>query len=257
MISKRIIPCLLLDNERLVKTTKFSKPSYVGDPINAVKIFNEKEVDELIIINIGQERVEEFQLLEYLADVVSEAFMPITYGGNINSLDFAVKLYRIGIEKIMVRRMALNNYFHVNNISSMFGAQAVSICLDVKKDWRGRYQGGVYCASGKQMVPLERALGALERINFGELVINNVDRDGTLAGLDHELISIVANGVSVPLIVMGGVNSLLDIGNAFVNGADAVVAGAFFVYSGVHKAVLLSYPSQHEINRLLRVDLND
>jgi cyclase len=251
LISKRIIPCLLLDNERIVKTMKFARPSYVGDPINAVKIFNEKEVDELIIININREGSNQPKMIEYLSGVVSEAFMPITYGGFVDSLEFAAKLYRIGIEKILVRRLALGNPNVVNSISTMFGAQAVSICLDVKKDWRGRYLAGAYGSSGKQMVDLQEALVAIKRLDFGELVINNVDRDGTLTGLDHNLISLVARNTSVPLLAMGGTNSLTDIRNAFVNGADAVVAGAFFVYSGVHKAVLLSYPTQDEINGIL------
>lgn len=254
MISKRIIPCLLLDNERIVKTTKFAKPAYVGDPVNAVKIFNEKEVDELIIINISQAcNDDQSKLIEYLADVVSEAFMPITYGGLVDSLEFAAKLYRIGIEKIMVRRMALTNHKEVNAISEMFGAQAISICLDVRKDWRGRYLAGVYGSSEKQMISLQDALDNLNGLNFGELVVNNVDRDGTLIGLDHELISLLARNTSVPLLAMGGVNSFEDIRMAFSNGADAVVAGSLFVYSGVHKAVLLSYPTQDEINRILLV----
>lgn len=251
MISKRIIPCLLLDGERIVKTTKFAKPAYVGDPVNAVKIFNEKEVDELIIINISRSCNDQSKLIEYLADVVSEAFMPITYGGLVDSLEFAAKLYRIGIEKIMVRRMALTNHKEVNAISEMFGAQAISICLDVSKDWRGRYLAGVHGSFGKQMIPLQEALDDLNGLNFGELVVNNVDRDGTLIGLDHELISLLARNISVPLLAMGGVNSFEDIRMAFSNGADAVVAGALFVYSGVHKAVLLSYPTQDEINRIL------
>jgi cyclase len=251
LIAKRIIPCLLLDNERIVKTTKFSKPSYVGDPINAVKIFNEKEVDELIIINISQELNDQDELIEYLADVVSEAFMPISYGGLVNSLEFAAKLYRIGIEKIMVRRMAFSNPDEVNAISDKFGAQAISICLDVKKDWRGRYLAGVYGSSRIQMIPLQEALDSINGLNFGELVVNNVDRDGTLIGLDHKLISLLANNACVPLLAIGGTNSLEDISLAFSNGADAVVAGAFFVYNGVHKAVLFSYPTQDELNRIL------
>ena len=251
MISKRIIPCLLLDNERVVKTTKFAKPSYVGDPINAVKIFNEKEVDELIIINISQACNDQSELIAYLADVVSEAFMPITYGGLVDSLDFAAKLYRIGIEKIMVRRMALINPNEVNEISAIFGAQAISICLDVRRDWRGRYLAGVHGSSGNQMVPLQDALDFINRLNFGELVVNNVDRDGTLIGLDHKLISLLAKNTCVPLLAIGGTNSFEDIRLAFSNGADAVVAGAFLVYRGVHKAVLLSYPTQDEINQIL------
>lgn len=247
MLIKRIMPCLLLDGERLVKTTKFSKGCYVGDPINAVKIFNEKEVDELVILNISQNRGLDSVVFSLISEIVSEAFMPITYGGGIRAIEDVGMLFRLGVEKVSFRSAIFDYPDLLNEVASCYGAQALSLCIDVKKDIWGRYMAGVCDRKKSKYLPLKDMLTKVSGINYGELIVNNVDRDGTLLGLDHDLISTVSKNVTKPLVVVGGAHSLADIKDGFTSGADAVAAGSLFVYSGAHRAVLLSYPTQTEI----------
>ena len=250
MINFRVIPCLLLSNGGLVKTYKFRNPRYVGDPINVVRIFNEKEVDELILVDIDasmRKRPPDFELVEQLA---SECFMPIAYGGGIATLDQAKRLFDIGIEKITLQSALSFDPQLVGRIASLYGSQAVVASIDVRKDWFGRRK--LYSKSGLKFPSKswEEIIKLVVDLGAGEVLLNSVHRDGTRLGMDLELIQRASSLVDVPLTAIGGVGSLEDIRSARNAGASAVAAGTFFVLHGPHRAVLVSYPSADEFAKL-------
>ena len=230
MLRTRVIPCLLLQNEGLVKTKKFDKPKYVGDPINAIKIFNDKEVDELIVIDIAASKKKHRPQFELIEQFASECFMPLCYGGGVQSLADARTLFSLGVEKICLQSVTYENIKIVGAIAEQFGSQSVVASVDVKKT---RF-GGKRLYHATRRKTLKKALGAhlvdLVNAGVGEIVINAVDRDGTRSGMDLDLIRQVCEAVSVPVIALGGVGSLQDIKLAVEAGASAVAAGAFFVY---------------------------
>jgi cyclase len=250
MLKHRVVPCLLLSDGGLVKTTRFREPKYVGDPINAVHIFNDKEVDELIVLDITASKVgraPDFGLIEQLA---GECFMPLCYGGGIKSVEQAKRLFGLGIEKVCLQTAVLENFSLVNQIAERYGSQSVVVSIDIKKNWLGKWQ--LYSAAkGKTLSkPWMDHLHDVVQAGAGELVINSVDCDGIMGGMDLELIAQTAKLSSVPLIAMGGVGSLANILDAVRAGADAVAAGAFFVFYGPHRAVLITYPKYTELETL-------
>jgi imidazole glycerol-phosphate synthase subunit HisF len=241
----RIIPVLLLKDGGLYKTTKFGKPSYVGDPINAVKIFNDKEVDELIVIDIEATRVgrpPDFAMAEWLAE---ECFMPLCWGGGIRNADDAGQLFKLGIEKVSLQSAALANMDLVTQLAGRHGTQAVVVSVDVEKDWLGRQR--LRTAQGKDKRPWQDVVRAAAAAGAGEILLTAVEREGSRAGMDTVLISEAAALVDVPLIAHGGAGSLADIKSAIDAGASAVAAGAWFVWQGPHQAVLITYPRPEEI----------
>ena len=251
MLRHRVIPSLLLHDEGLVKTTKFASPKYVGDPVNAIRIFNEKEVDELLVLDIDaskEGREPNYRLIEEFA---GECFMPLTYGGGIRTVEQARRLYAIGVEKLSVQTGALENPSLISQIADRYGNQAVVASIDVKKNLLGRHR--LYSAATGKTLDRDwlEALQDLVKAGAGEVLVNAVDRDGTLSGMDIPLIEAAAAACSVPLIACGGVGSLADIRAAVDAGASAVAAGAFFVYHGKHRAVLITYPKYDELVALL------
>ncbi|MFH0816829.1 MAG: AglZ/HisF2 family acetamidino modification protein [Methanobacteriota archaeon] len=250
MLRHRVIPCLLLHNGGLVKTMKFREPKYVGDPINAVKIFNDKEVDELVILDIDASREKRGPNLELLSKINREAFMPLGYGGGISTVEQVRAVLNLGFEKVVLNTAALDNPGLVTAAAGECGSQSVVVCIDAKKGFLGKY--GVYShATGKTLSrePGEYA-AELGRLGAGEIVINSVDKDGTLSGYDLELIKRVASSVKIPVVAMGGANSVSDLAAAIkIGGASAVSAGAFFVFHGPHRAVLITYPSKTELKK--------
>ena len=251
MLNSRVIPCLLLQNEGLIKTLKFAKPKYIGDPINAIRIFNDKEVDELIVLDIDaskDERDPNFTLIEKFA---SECFMPLCYGGGIRSVQQAQQLFALGIEKICLQTAALDDPKIITEIANRFGRQSVVASVDIKKNLLGEHQ--IYrSVDGKKVKqPWLQCLQQLVNAGAGEVIVNSVDRDGTMAGMDLELIREAASAVTVPLIAMGGAGSLSDMKSAINAGASAVSAGAFFVFQGPHRAVLITYPDYQELENIL------
>jgi cyclase len=234
----------------LVKTRQFKQPQYVGDPINAVRIFNDKEVDELMVLDIDaskEGRGPDFAMVEELA---GECFMPLCYGGGIRTADEARQLFSLGVEKVCLQSAALGDSTIVRAIADRSGEQAVVVSIDVKRDWRGRNQP--YSAAGIKLPASDwRDLmkQALE-MGAGEIVLNSVDRDGTLAGYDLDLIREAAPLSDAPIVAMGGAGSLSDFRAAIDAGASAVAAGAFFVFHGPHRAVLITYPSAEELRAL-------
>jgi cyclase len=250
MLSHRVIPCLLLRQGGLVKTLKFGAAKYVGDPINAVKIFNEKEVDELMVLDIDasrERRGPDFKLIEELA---GECFMPLCYGGGIRNAEDARTLFKIGVEKVCIQTAALTNPGLIREIADRAGEQAVVVSVDVKKNWLGKPRlhnaAGVDPGKGDWQDAIRRAV----EMGAGEILLNAVDRDGTLSGVDEALIREASTIADIPLIATGGVGSLEDIRKATDAGASAVAAGAYFVFQGPHRAVLITYPRYEELRRL-------
>lgn len=251
MLTHRVIPCLLLRHGGLVKTLKFANPKYVGDPINAIRIFNDKEVDELMVLDIvaTKEHGEpDYKLIEEFA---GECFMPLCYGGGIRMIEQAQRLFALGVEKVCLQTAALEDRRLITRIAERFGSQSVLISVDVKKNWLG--QRRLYAAaSGRTLThPWMEFLQESVAAGAGEVVLNTVDHDGTMQGMDVELIRQASAAVSVPLIAVGGVGSLADIRAAVDAGASAVGAGAFFVFQGPHRAVLITYPRYAELQQLL------
>jgi imidazole glycerol-phosphate synthase subunit HisF len=251
VLRTRVIPCLLVRKGGLVKTVRFSEPKYVGDPINALRIFNEKEVDELILLDIeaSREGVEpNYQLIE---DVASEAFMPVTYGGGVTTVDQAQRIVGLGVEKIVINTAALHNPPLVRQLAERMGFCSTVVAIDVKRDWLGRYR--VYDASRKKITEKDPVTHAREMAESGagELFVNDANRDGTGTGFDLDLISYVTAAVNVPVIVCGGAGKLDDFRRAADAGASGVAAGSMFVYIGKHRAVMITYPPHKTLSEIL------
>ena len=250
MLQHRVIPALLLRNNGLVKTTRFKDPKYVGDPINAIRIFNEKEVDELMLLDITaskENRGPNYGMIEQIAE---ECFMPLAYGGGVRTVAQAQRIFASGVEKICIQTAALGNLQLVRELADRFGSQSIMVSLDIKKNWLGRAQAFA-AARGKTLsTNWLQLLSDLVSAGAGEVLLNAVDKDGTLSGPDLDLIRQASEQVDVPLIAVGGISSLADIKAAVEAGASAVAAGAFFVYHGPHRAVLITYPKYHELEEL-------
>ena len=251
MLQTRVIPCLLLDDNNLVKTVKFKESTYVGDPMNAVTIFNEKEVDEIVILDISatlNNRIPNYDLIE---EITSQAFMPLSYGGGITEFDQVRHILSLGVEKVIINSKAFHDEQLLLDVVRVFGSQSLIIALDVKKSLFGKYELRTHSGSKKASMSLEKALRYFNDLGVGEIMINMIDRDGMMNGYDLDLIQIVSSKVSVPLIVCGGASSIEDFRLAQDAGANAVAAGSFFVFHGKHKAVLLTYPNYDELQEVL------
>lgn len=250
MLNHRVIPCLLLSSGGLVKTTKFAKPKYVGDPINAVKIFNEKEVDELMVLDIDaskEGRGPNFELIEQLA---GECFMPLCYGGGVRTAEEARTLFKIGVEKVALQSAVMRSPAIIREIADFAGEQAIVVSVDVKRNLFGKPK--LFNAAKVTPRHDDWCDAVREAVDHGagEILLNAVDRDGTRQGVDEALIRTASQAASVPLIAVGGVGSMADIRTATDAGASAVAAGAFFVFQGPHRAVLITYPRPEELQQL-------
>lgn len=251
MLSTRLMPCLLMSNGALVKTIRFKDGPYVGDPVNAVRIFNQKEVDELILLDIHattQSRGIDFDTLE---KVVSECFMPICYGGGVRTIEEMRRLYALGIEKISLGAAAFEVPDLVQQASREFGAQAVVVTLDVKKALLGK--STVRTRNGTRDTkasPLDAARD-FEAKGAGEILLYSIDRDGTWSGFDLKLIESVSRGVSVPVVATGGAGSLRDVKAAVKEaGASAVAIGSMAVFQGKDLGVLIKFPARKDQDAL-------
>jgi imidazole glycerol-phosphate synthase subunit HisF len=248
---KRIIPCLLLKNNGLVKTIKFKGSTYIGDPINTIKIFNEKEVDEIFFLDIEASKTNKEPPYELISNISSECFMPFAYGGGINSLQQIENIIKSGAEKIVINTSAYLQKTFVKEAVRHFGSSTIVVSVDVKKDFfRGNM---VYIKGGTQNTgknPVEYAK-EIENDGAGEILINSIDRDGSMEGYDIELIKSISQSIKIPLIACGGAGKLDDFKMAIRDGgASAVAAGSFFVFHGKRRAVLITYPSYTEITNL-------
>jgi cyclase len=246
----RIIPLLLLKNKGLVKTVKFMDPKYIGDPINAVRIFNEKEVDELIFLDITATAEMRKPNYEYLEKIAGECFMPLCYGGGISSLDDIHKIINLGVEKVSINSFAYSNPLFVKEAANEFGSSTIVVSVDVKKNLWGKYV--VAINNGKTLTrtdPVEY-VRMIEDMDAGEVLLNSTDRDGEMDGYDLELIHKVASAINIPLIACGGARNINDFKFAIDSGASAMAAGSMFVFHGKLKAVLISYPSQSDLKSI-------
>lgn len=254
MLRKRLIPVLLLRGRGLVKTFQFSESKYVGDPINAVRIFNEKEVDELIFLDINaskESREPDYALIE---DIASECFMPFAYGGGIKTVEQITKLFNLGVEKVVLNSALYEDTTLLSEAAEKFGAQSIIASIDVKSNfWRQirvfNHLTGITFAKD----PIDYAK-RMEQAGAGEIFINSVDRDGLMSGYEYKLVQAVASSVSIPVVACGGASSIADMGKVINEaGASAAAAGSFFVFRGKHRAVLITYPSQEEIAKYINI----
>jgi cyclase len=248
MLKTRVIPCLLLKGNGLVKTVKFKDPVYIGDPINAVKIFNDKEVDELIFLDISLTPQHKGPNFKLIAEIATEGFMPFGYGGGVSSLTDMEKLFSLGVEKVVLNSSAFKTPGLISEGSKVYGNQSIVVSIDVKKSIFGQYKVYTNCGTyDTGQNPVEYAK-RMEQLGAGELFINSIDRDGTMLGYDLKLIRQVAEAVNIPVVASGGAGKLNDFADAVNEGkASAVAAGSMFVFQGIHKAVLITYPSQQEL----------
>jgi len=256
MLRARIIPCLLVHKKGLVKTVNFKDPKYVGDPINAVKIFNEKEVDELMVLDIDatvENRGPNFEMIRNLAQ---ECRMPFCYGGGVTTVEQAKKIIELGAEKVALSYVAINNPNLLKEIGDAVGVQSVVVIIDVRK--RGLLSGGgydIYVKNGKEKssFKLQTFIEKLNTIGVGEVVINSIDKDGTMAGYDLNLVQMVRDHIDFPMTVLGGAGSLEDI-RAIIAKFKIIgaAAGSLFVFKGKYRAVLINYPNRVEKFSLLK-----
>ncbi|WP_430404655.1 AglZ/HisF2 family acetamidino modification protein [Fluviicola sp.] len=251
MAIPRVIPVLLLKNAGLVKTVQFKDPKYVGDPLNAVRIFNEKEVDELIFLDILSTPELRPIPLEFLKEVAEECFMPLAYGGGIKTLEDIRAILKIGIEKVIINSQLYKDLDFLREAVNQFGSSTIAVSLDVKKNFWGKYE--LFSEGGKTNTkkdPIEFAK-ELDNIGVGEIMINSIDRDGTMKGYDLDLITKMCAAVQIPVIACGGAATIDDFDKAINQaGASAVAAGSMFVFHGKHRAVLITYPEQSELKRI-------
>lgn len=251
MLKNRLIPCLLLQDGGLVKTQKFSNPKYVGDPINTIRIFNEKEVDELLVLDIKANKTRSEPNYDLIEEIAGECFMPLCYGGGVATVEQAKRLFTIGVEKIAIQTGALEDLNLVTEIAARYGNQSLVVAIDIKKNILGQYK--LYSsASGKLLSKgwLDFLRCAVQA-GAGEILVNSVDKDGTLEGMDLALIKVASDACSIPLIALGGLNSLANMKAAVEAGASAVAAGAYFIFHGSHRAVLVTYPKYDDLVALL------
>ncbi len=247
----RLIPCLSIINQDLVKTIKFKNPRYLGDPINAVKIFNDKGVDELCILDITASKEGREPQMEYLQDIASEAFMPLSYGGGITSIEQMQKLFHMGYEKIIVNTAFYQNPKLITKAANLAGSQSIVVSIDVKNEILGRkscYSTDGTLKTGKD--PVEMAKKA-EDLGAGEILLNSITNDGMMEGYDLKLIRAVSESVNIPVIACGGAGSIHDFKNVLQEGkAHAAAAGSLFVYYGSEKAVLINVPEEEDLEKI-------
>lgn len=247
----RVIPTLLLKDKGLVKTVNFKNPNYLGDPINAVRIFNEKEVDELVLLDIMASIEKRAPNYTWIKDIVSESFMPIGYGGGITNIEQIKKIFDLGVEKIILNTAAFDLNL-INQAALIYGEQSIVVCIDAKKSFFGGYN--VYSRSGQEKHKLSPDAFAKNVVNSGagEIIIQSIDNEGKMKGFDLILTKLVSSAVNVPIVASGGAGSIHDLKEVItVGGASAVTAGSLFVYKGKHNAVLINYPSLSEIQEII------
>ena len=247
----RVIPALLIQNGGLVKSVKFKDHKYVGDPINAVKIFNEKEVDEIVILDISATAEKRGPNIKKIKELASEAFMPMGYGGGVTKLDEIKELITAGVEKVIINTSAFYDPDLVSEGAKFIGSQSIVVSIDVKKNIWGKYKVHVQNGSKNTNIDPVQFAKKIADAGAGELFLNAIDRDGTFNGYDTELIKLISSEINIPLVAIGGAATVNDFVKAIESGASAVSAGSMFVFQGPHRAVLISYPKQQELKEKL------
>ena len=252
MLRPRIIPCLLVHESGLVKSVQFKNYKYIGDPINAVRIFNEKQSDELMLIDIDATVNKNEPNYKLIQNIASECRMPLCYGGGIKNVEQAQNIFSLGVEKIALSSILIEKPKLITDIASKVGSQSVVAVLDIKKKMFGGYE--LHTHNGRKSTgknPIE-FVKKIEELGAGEIVINSIDQDGMMNGYDLKLVELVRNSTSLPLTVLGGAGSMTDIANLIQNyGIIGAAAGSLFVFKGVYKAVLINYPSTNEKDNII------
>jgi len=258
MLQKRIIPCLLLKEGLLVKTIQFQNPCHIGEPIYAIKIFNDYEVDELMIVDIMVSRGENKNILknkiplDLISKISDESCMPVTYGGGIQSINDLKALFNAGIEKACINSCAIENPSFIREAAREFGSQSIMVALDIKQHPDGTYE--VFTHGGTVPLHVDPITCAIQMAQqgAGEILLNSIDRDGTMQGYDIPLIRTVTSAVNIPVIALGGARTMDDFSKVLhEGGASAAAAGSMFVYFGRKRAVLINYPSRDEIEKII------
>jgi cyclase len=250
MLQNRIIPVLLLQKKGLVKTVQFGKGKYIGDPINAIKIFNDKECDELVFLDIDASKENRPPDFDYIKSIATECFMPFGYGGGIRSMDDINRLFSLGVEKVILNTIGLQHMDLIASAAATYGNQSIVLSVDVKKNLFGQYSIFSHAQVKHKHNDLIAYIQAGIKAGAGEIMLNMVDRDGIMKGYDLKLIQFVSKAIQVPLVVCGGAGNLNDLRQAIDHGASGVAAGSLFVYHGPHKAVLINYPAYAECKKL-------
>ena len=245
MALKRIIPCLLYDGSGLVKTVKFKNPSYIGDPINAIKIYNDKEVDELILIDINASKQKRKPNFDKIADMASEAFMPFAYGGGVKTYDDFVTLFKIGVEKVIINSIIQQNPQLIKKVIASYGSQAVVGCVDFKKSFLGSKLPYSYLGNKIPLSLIDYAKYLEQELGVGEIMLQSVDNDGTWQGYDYEVTEQILNAIEVPIIACGGCGSINDLEKIlYKTNANAAAIGSMAVYSKKGMGVLINFPNR-------------
>ena len=253
MLRTRVIPVLLLLNDTLVKTVRFGSPAYIGDPVNTVRIFNELLVDELLFLDITATRERRLPNQKVLAEIATECFMPLAYGGGIRSLEDAKAVFDTGFEKVAINSAALERPALISELAAPYGSQAVIVSIDVKKNLWGRKRIYAHATPSAVERDLVEWAQEAERLGAGELLLTSVDREGTWKGFDVEMVRSVTESVSIPVIAHGGASSLADVGLVVrEGGASAVGLGSLVVYQGHGLGVLINFPAAADLKRVLQ-----
>jgi imidazole glycerol-phosphate synthase subunit HisF len=248
MLRVRVMPCLLLRGWGLVKTVKFNNPNYVGDPINAVRIYNEKEVDELIFLDITATPESKDPPFQMISEIAGECFMPFTYGGGVRTIEEIRTIFSLGVEKVAINSYGVENPTFIRAAADLFGSQSIIVSIDVKKNLRGKYR--VYTHGGRKATNLDPVQLAvqMEQAGAGEILLTSIDRDGTMEGYDIELIRNVSKALNIPLIACGGAGTVEHLAEAVkVGRASAVATGSMVVYQGKNRGVLIKFPTKMEL----------
>lgn len=246
----RLIPCLLLKGRSLVKTIRFKSESYIGDPLNAVKIFSQKGVDEIVMLDITATTENRPPNFDLLSDISSECFVPFAYGGGLCDMEKLKKLFSLGADKAIINSQAIDDPDFIARAAQFFGSQSIVVSIDVQKDFWGDYR--VYAQRGRKLTkyrPLDFAR-IVEACGAGEIMVTDISRDGTWAGYDLELIKSVANSVRIPVIACGGARCLSDCLNVVRSGASAAAAGSLFVYKAKGQGVLINFPERKVLDEV-------
>lgn len=246
----RIIPVLLVEEGGLVKTFKFKERVYLGDPINTVRLFNDMEVDELVVLDISATKNGQGPNLSLIEDIRNEAFMPLAYGGGITSASQIKDIISMGVEKVSLNSVLNIDPEIVREGSNIIGSQSIIGSIDIKKNFFGNYQIYSYLNNKNSILKLKDFLETLESLGVGEILINSVDRDGTWEGYDLNLVSEIVELVTVPLVMCGGASCLDDLKSVTLSGSDAAAAGSLFSFQGQGQGVLTNYPSSAELDSL-------
>lgn len=250
MLRHRVVPVLLLQNNGLVKTKQFSNPIYLGDPINAINIFNDKEVDELILLDIDASKHNKPIDFDLIEDITKECFMPFAYGGGIKNIEEIEKLFKLGVEKIILNSSLINKDL-IRQAVQKFGSQSIVASIDIKKD-KNNYK--IYSYLKKEFISddIIKYIKSIEQQNIGEIFVNNIDKDGMQNGYDIKLMQLLSDSVNVPVIACGGASSLNNMKELIdKTSISAVAAGSLFVFYGIHNAVLITYPKYGELEKIL------